>query len=102
MSLINLSVKHGRTLEEARERLATAVNQVQSQFGALVQRVEWAADRNRVQLFGSGFQADLRVDAQDVHATVDIPLLGGFLQNTLTSGLKGILRQTFQKQLPKP
>ncbi len=34
MSLINLSVKHGKTLEEARTRLELTVNEVRARFGA--------------------------------------------------------------------
>lgn len=100
MALLNLSVKHGQTLEEARARVELAVQEVRGRFGAMVQRIDWAADRNSVKILGPGFEMALRVDAQEVHATVDVPLLGGLLQNTLTSGLKGILQHTFQKRLP--
>ena len=34
MSLLNLTVKHGRTLEEARAQLEASINQVRSRFGA--------------------------------------------------------------------
>jgi hypothetical protein len=98
--LINLSVKHHRTLEEARSRLETAVHEVTGQFGALVRRVEWAADRSRVRLEGAGFWVEIWVDAQEVHATGDMPLLGGLLGSPLASGLKQIVQQTFQKGLP--
>ena len=40
------------------------------------------------------------VDAQDVHATGDIPMLAGLLGGQLGAGLKQILQQTFQKKLP--
>jgi Putative polyhydroxyalkanoic acid system protein (PHA_gran_rgn) len=100
MSLINLTFKHGQTLEEARRRLETTVQQVSGQFGALVRRVEWAADRNRVKLEGVGFWVEMWVDAQVVHATGDIPILGGLLAPPLAAGLKQIVQQTFQKKLP--
>jgi len=100
MSLINLTFQHGQTLEEARRRLETTVHQVSGQFGALVRRVEWAADRNRVKLEGVGFGVEMWVDSQAVHATGDVPILGGLLGGSLGTGLKQIVQQTFQKKLP--
>ena len=100
MPLINLTVQHGLTLEAASRRLELAVHQISSQFGALVHRVEWAVDRKRVKVEGVGFWVDMWVDAQAVHATGDIPILGKLLGNPLASGLKQIIQQTFHKKLP--
>jgi hypothetical protein len=100
MPLLNLTVQHGRTLEEARGGLEKAVQQVSGQFGALIRRVEWSADRYRVKLEGVGLWVEMWVDAQAVHATGDIPILGRLLGRTLTSGLKQIVQQTFQRKLP--
>ena len=98
--MINLTVRHGRTQEDARRRLEMAVEQVSGQFGAMVRRVEWSADRNRVKLEGAGAWVEMWVDAQDVHATGDISILGNLLSGPLASGLKRIVQQVFQKQLP--
>ena len=100
MPLINLTVRHGRTLEDASRGLEMAVHRVSEQFGAVVRRVEWAADRRRVKLDGIGFWVEMWVDADAVHATGDIPILGGLLSSQLTSGLKQIVQQTFQKKFP--
>jgi hypothetical protein len=100
--LISLTVQHGRIHEEAGHLLEAAVHEVSAKLGAMLRRVEWAADRNRVRLEGVGFWAELFVDAQAVHVTGDapifdrLPLLGG----PLTSRLKQIVDRTFQKQLP--
>jgi hypothetical protein len=59
MSLINLSVKHGRTLEEARSQLETAVQRVHSQFGALIRQMRWSVDRSQVRLDGMGFWVEM-------------------------------------------
>ena len=99
MPLMNLSVQHGQSLEEARSRLEMAVQKVMSQFGALFRQIAWSADRSRVRLDGRGFWVELWVDAQDVHATGDIPLLGALFGRPLAAGLKQILQQTFRKQL---
>ena len=100
MSLISLSVKHGRTQEEARIRLDAAVVEVSRTFGAMIRRVEWAADRNRVRIDGSGFWVEMWVDELEVHASGDIPVLGGLLSGPLASNLKRIVQQTFQTKLP--
>ena len=100
MALINLSIQHGRTLEEARSQLEAAVQKVDSPFRALIRQVTWSADRNRVWLDGVGFWIELWVDAQAVHASGDVPWLGGLLGSSMATRLKQILQQTFQKQLP--
>lgn len=99
MPLIDMSVQHGQSLEEARSHLETAVHKVVSQFGALVRDVAWSADHSWVRLDGRGFWVELWVDAQAVHATGDIPLLGALLGRPVAAGLKQILQQTFRKQL---
>jgi hypothetical protein len=99
MPLINLSMKHGRTLEEARSHLETAVHKAHNQFGALVRQVAWSADHNQVRLDGIGFWVEMWVDAQEVHASGDIPLLGRMLGSPVATGLKQIIQQTFQKKL---
>jgi hypothetical protein len=98
--LINLTIQHGRTREEARHRLDAAVHEVSAKFGAMLRRVEWAADRNRVRLEGVGFWVEMWVDAQAVHATGDAPILGQLFCGSLTSRLEHIIEQTFQKRLP--
>jgi hypothetical protein len=100
MPLINLTVQHGNTLEGARGRLEMAVHEVTGQFGAIVRRVEWAADRNRVKLEGVGVWVEIWVDAHEVHAIGDIPILGGLFGAPLASALKQIVQQSFQKPLP--
>jgi len=100
MPLLNLTVQHGRTLDDARRGLETAVDRVSRQFGALVRRVEWASNRDRVKLEGVGFWVEMWVDTQAVHATGDIPMLGGLLGSQLAEGLKQIVQQSFQKKLP--
>lgn len=96
---MNLSFRHGQSLEEASRRLVSAVDQASRQFQALIGRVEWAGDRTRVKLEGIGFWVEMWVDAQEVHATGDVPILVALLGNSLSSGLKQILQQTFQKKL---
>ena len=99
MSLINVSLKHGRTLAEARDSLEKAVTDVRGMFGAMIQRADWSSDRNRVRIDGAGFWVEMTVDDQHVHATGDIPFLGGLLGGPLGGGFKKILEDRFQKKL---
>ena len=100
MSLINLSVKHGRSLEEARSHLEAAVHKVYSQFRALIQQVTWSADRTRVRFDGLGFWVEMWVDALEVHVSGDLPVLGRLFGSPIATALQRIVQHTFQKKLP--
>jgi hypothetical protein len=100
MPMIDLTVQHGQTLEEARRRLEAAVNEVNTRFGSMIRRTERAGDRSRVKVDGVGFWLEMSVDAQVLHATGDIPILGRLLGSQFVSGLKQIVERTFQKKLP--
>ena len=52
-----------------------------------------------MKLEGAGVRVEMWVDAQNVHATGDIPILGQLLGGPLASGLKQIVQQAFQKKL---
>ena len=98
--LINLSVQHHQTQEQARRRLETAVRELSASLGVMLRRVEWATDRNRVRLEGVGFWVELWIDAQALHASGDAPIIGRLLGGPLGVRLKQIVERTFQKQLP--
>jgi hypothetical protein len=100
MPLIRLSIEHGGTEAEARRRLEAAVQEVASRFGTWLQRVDWAADRNRVRLEGRGFWVEMWVDTQAVHATGDAAIVGRLLGTPFASGVKRIVERIFRKQLP--
>jgi hypothetical protein len=100
MPLIQLNVPHGRTIEEAGQRLEKAVDQVSSRFGAVIRRIDWAPDRRRVKLVGAGVNVEIWVDERDVHAIGDIALVGALLEGSIASALRGIIQETFLKRLP--
>jgi hypothetical protein len=97
---MTLSVQHGHTFDEARKRLETAVHEITSRFGTLVRRVAWSTDRSQVRLEGIGCWIEMQVDAQAVHVSADIPVLGRLLGGSVTTGLKEIIQRTFQHKLP--
>jgi hypothetical protein len=98
MSLVEVNVAHGQTLEEAQRRLETVVQEASSRFG--LKRVEWSADRRQVKLEGLGARVEMWVDAHLVHVTGDLPDLGGLLSGPIGSGLKQLIERTFRRQLP--
>jgi hypothetical protein len=101
MPLMTIAMQHGKTFEEACQRLATAVDAVTRRLGTLVRRVEWSTDRSQVRLEGIGFWIAMQVDAQDVHVSADIPVLGRLLGSSVPTHLKAIVRRTFQRTLRK-
>jgi len=100
MPLMTFSIQHGQTFDDGRQRLATAVDTVTRRFGTLVRRVEWSTDRSQARLEGIGFWIAMQVDAQVVHVSADIPVLGRLLGSSVTTHLKAIVRRTFQRTLP--
>jgi hypothetical protein len=99
MSMITLSIKHGRSLDEARTNLEKAVGEVQGLLKSMVRRTEWSPDRSRVRMHGTGFWVEMTVDAEHVHATGDIPFLGGMLGSPIAGGLRQIVEKTFSRKL---
>ena len=99
MSFITLSVKHNQTHDEARARLRQSVGEVNGKFPMMIQRVDWSPDGNQVKMIGKGFDVEMRVDAEKLHATGNITILGGLLAGPLAAGLKQILGRNFPKQL---
>ena len=101
MPLIHLSMQHGHTFDEAKKHLETAVHDIQSRFSTLVQKVEWSTDRSQVRLEGIGFWIEMQVDAQAIHVSADIPVLGRLLGGSVTTHLKEIVQRIFQRKLPE-
>jgi hypothetical protein len=63
--------------------------------------VEWSTDRSQVWLEGIGFWIEIQVDAQAVHVSADIPVLGRLLGGSVTTHLKEIVQRIFQRKLPE-
>ena len=97
MPLFHVSVKHGRNIEDARARLATAVAEVRQRFGPMVQRVEWSDDRGAVKLSAGGVVLDMRIDAEEVHVSGDVPMLAALFGGSFESSVKQIVQKTFTK-----
>lgn len=99
MSLINLSVKHGKTIDQARAQLEQTVQEVTSKFRGFVTNIAWNEDRTAVKMTGTGFTADMRIDVESVHLSCDIPMIGKLLGSPLITGMKSLVEKNFQKRL---
>ena len=99
MSFITMSMKHGRTRDEARDRLVTAVGDIRNLLGSMVRSTVWSPDRSQVRLDGAGFWLEMSVDAENVTATGEVPLLGGLFGGPLRSVLNQVVQHSVQKQL---
>ena len=100
MSLIDMKLRHGRTWDEARSAMEQAVQELQDRFGPLIRRAVWDTHRNQVRVEGLGFWVEMKVDAQEVHVSADLPVLGGLLGSPLGTGIKQIVRKSFEQAVP--
>lgn len=99
MSVLKLSIEHGRTLDDARQRLETVVKETTARFGSLIKQVDWSAARDAVTLSGTGFNVKINVDDREVHVAADLQGFAALLSSPLVSGVKQIIQRTFQKRL---
>ncbi|QDV35777.1 polyhydroxyalkanoic acid system family protein [Tautonia plasticadhaerens] len=93
MPLIEFTIKHERTEADAKARLEMAVDEAKRRYGPMIQKVEWSPDRDAVRLSATGALAEMRVDAERIHASIDLPLLSGLLGGRMATGLKEIIRK---------
>jgi hypothetical protein len=93
MALINFSIQHKLSHEEAKARLASAAGEVRKRYGPLVQQAEWSADREVLTVRASGAVAEMHAEADRVHATIDVPVLSGLLGGRMTETIKDIVRR---------
>jgi hypothetical protein len=96
MSLIQMTIKHNRTQDEARRVLEQSVGEVRAQFGVMIDTCRWSDDRNTVFLSGSGCTCEIHVDPWEVHVRGDIPFLSGLLAGPFTARFRQILQHNFQ------
>ena len=93
MALLNMSFEHGQTWDVARERFELGITEAEAKFGQYIKSVEWGADRTSAKLKGSGFEVELRVDLENVHATGTIPFFAKFLEKPV----RKFLEETFKR-----
>lgn len=99
MSEMKFAVKHDRTLQEARDLLEQTVNDAQSKFGFMIDKIDWNSDRTEAVITAKGADIKAWVNPTEVHLTLDIPLLNKFLSGPIIQNLKGLVEDNFQKKL---
>lgn len=99
MSMINMRMKHGRSLEEAKAALAQTVREIQTRFAPLLHRIQWDPQSTKVRLEGTGFWAELWVDPLEAHGTGDISMFAGLFGGGLN--LNQLFQSTFENALPR-
>jgi predicted secreted protein len=99
MSLMKFSVKHDKTLDEAKQVLQQTVDDVNKHFGLLINSFDWNTDRTDVKIDAKGADIHVWVDTLEVHLTCDVPLLSKLLGGPVVEKLKGLVQDRFQKKL---
>ena len=99
MNDLTFTLKHATTQDEARQHLRSAVGDVQGRFGGMVRSADWSADGNAVKIAGPAFDVEMRVDAERLHVTGHLGMLGGLLSGPFVAGVKTIVQNAFQKRL---
>lgn len=100
MSMIQVSLQHNTTLDDAKFSLENAIVDIRKRFGAFVKDVTWSDDRSMATLSGRGIVLEFSVDAVHVRVQGDIPLLGRMLGTTVGKKLSDGLRLELQSQFP--
>jgi len=74
MADISLSRNHNYGIDDARARLERLLTNFQARKPDLIQKIEWAADRNSAEAGGKFFKGQFRIGASDV--SVELELIG--------------------------
>lgn len=74
MAGLNITVKHGQTIEAARANFYKAITEAHSEHSRWIRHVEWSDDRSSAVLSGPSYQITLSFDDQNVYARGNVPL----------------------------
>ncbi len=92
MADISLSRNHAYTIDDARARLERLLTNFQASKPDLIQKIEWAADRNSAEAGGKFFKGQFRLAGNTV--TVDLELIGFAAKMA-----KGMVKERLEKAL---
>lgn len=94
MANLNMSVKHGQTFDDARANFEKGITAAEAKYGKHFREISWSDDRTSARLSGPGFEVNLRVDRESVHATGHVPFFVRMLE--------GPIRKFIQEALGSP
>lgn len=92
MADISLTRAHTYAVDDARARLERLLTRFQASKPDLIERIDWAADRNSAQAGGRYFKGQFRVTDAAVHVELD---LIGFAAKMA----KGMVKDRLEKQI---
>ena len=92
MSAFKMSVKHGQPFEVAKANFEKGITSAAAQFGQFIKTVDWADDRTAARLGGPGFSVDLKVDAEAVHASGEVPFFVRFMEGPIRKFVEQTLK----------
>lgn len=92
MADISLSRNHAYSIDDARARLERLLVNFQASKPDLIQKVEWAADRNSAEAGGKFFKGQFRLS--DSSLAVDLELIGFAAKMA-----KGMVKERLEKAI---
>ena len=94
MAAFQMSFPHGQSWEDAKANFIKGINDANTKFGSHFKRLEWSDDKTAAKLSGTGFDVNLKVDVQAVHADGHMPWLA---KVAIEKPLRHFLEETFKK-----
>ena len=74
MAGLNITVKHGQTLEAARAKFHKSITEAHAEHSRWIRQVEWSDDQSSAVLSGPSYRITLSFDDQNVYARGNVPL----------------------------
>lgn len=91
MAKILIKRLHGVSLDEAKKKAVQLIDDFMEEHPKLVKDVTWGSDGLSAKANGRGFTGDFRVDAEYLHADIDL--------NFLVSPMKARIEASFERRL---
>jgi hypothetical protein len=94
MAEMNMSVKHGLSLDAARVNFERSITTAQAEHGRWIKGVDWSPDRSSAVLTGPGYRVTLSFDEENVYARGTISLALKLLERPI----RRFVEQTLERQ----
>lgn len=97
MAELNITVKHGQSLDDARINFEKAITAAHKEHGHWIKTVEWSDDRTSAILSGPAYRVTLSFDEQNVHVRGTIPLALKLLERPIRRFVEELLERDRNK-----
>lgn len=95
MADISLKHPHGLSLDDAKIKVEQIVQDVQSEFPALVDKINWNGDKTQASVKGKGFDGDFRVDDTNVGIDINLKLFAKPFKGKVQEKIQSRVAQYF-------